>query len=391
MLFQLASRNPDIQKLLDRGYALRLDSNYLVVRDIPYLDAVGDLRWGAIVTTMKDIDGTRVEPHDHQVFFAGGVPHGLNGKPIPFLGGGTVSVPLAKPDVVVERSFSNKPPQGLPDFFAKIEHYLTILSGPARHRFPEANPFTFNVDDDAGPESVFHFRDTLTSRALIGDLSAKFNGQDVAVIGLGGTGAYVLDYLVKTNVDRIRGFDPKPFHVHNAFRSPGQLLQNELGKPKAEVYQRRYETFRGGLQLEAKAIDSTCEADFAGVTFAFVCIDSGSARADIFELLIRLGIPFVDVGMGLVRTNGALTGMVRTNLLLPGEAEEVRDKKLIPLTDPPGDEYRTNIQIAELNALNASLAMLCFKQHCGFYAQAQPKYHLLMNTALPKLFVEPTE
>jgi hypothetical protein len=77
---------------------------------------VGDLRRGANVTTIKDIDGTRVAPHDHQVFFAGGVPHGLNGKPIPFSGGGAVSVPLAKSDVMGERSFSNKPPQGLPDF-----------------------------------------------------------------------------------------------------------------------------------------------------------------------------------------------------------------------------------------------------------------------------------
>ena len=72
MLFQLASLNPDIQKLLDRGYALRIDSNNLVVRDIPYLDAAGDLQWGAIVSTMNDIDGSRVLPHDHQVFFSGG-------------------------------------------------------------------------------------------------------------------------------------------------------------------------------------------------------------------------------------------------------------------------------------------------------------------------------
>lgn len=391
MLFRLASRNPDLQKLIDRGYALRIDSNYLVVRDIPYLDAAGDLCWGAIVTTINFIDNDRVAPHDHQVFFAGGVPYGLNSKPIPFLGGGTASVPLAKADVVVERSFSNKPPQGLPDFFVKIEHYLTVLSGPARDRFPDANPFTFNVDDDAGPKSVFHHQDTLTSRALIGDLSAKFAGQDVAVIGLGGTGAYVLDYLVKTPVDRIHGFDPRPFHVHNAFRAPGQLLPDELGKPKAEVYQKRYETFRTGLHLEAKAIDGSCEADFAGVTFAFVCIDKGGARAEIFDLLMRLGIPFVDVGMGLVRTNGALAGMVRTDLLLPGQAQEVLDKKLIPLTDPPGDEYRQNIQIAELNALNASIAMLLFKQHCGFYARQNPVYHLLMNMALPQLFVEPCQ
>ncbi|MBT1157123.1 ThiF family adenylyltransferase [Aminobacter anthyllidis] len=391
MLFQLASHNADIQMLIDRGYALRLDSNYLAARDIPYLDAEGGLCWGAIVSTIKDIDGTRVQPEDHQVFFAGGVPHGLDGKPIPMLGGGAATVTLAKDDIVVQRSFSNKPPGGLPDFFVKFEHYLSILSGPAIHKYPNANPFTFDVDEDAGPESVFHFRDTLTSRALIGDLAAKFASEVVAVIGLGGTGAYVLDFLVKTNVREIKGFDPKPFHVHNAFRSPGRLLQDELDKPKAEVYRQRYENFRKGLHLEAKAIDSNCEADFAGVTFAFVCVDKGTARAEIFDLLMRLGIPFIDVGMGLVRQNGALAGMVRTTTFLPENAAEVRGKGLVPLTDPPGNEYRLNIQIAELNALNASIAMLRYKQHCGFYAHELPAYNLLMNTVMPRLFAEPVE
>ena len=56
MLFQLASHNPDIQKLIDRGYGLRLDRNHLVVRDIPYLDAGGNLCWGEIVTALQAID-----------------------------------------------------------------------------------------------------------------------------------------------------------------------------------------------------------------------------------------------------------------------------------------------------------------------------------------------
>ena len=126
------------------------------------------------------------------------------------------------------------------------------------------------------------------------------------------------------------------------------------------------------------------------MTFAFVCIDSGKARAEIFDLLIRLGIPFIDVGMGLVRANGALAGMIRTNVLMPGQAEAIIEKKVIPLTDPPNAEYRNNIQIAELNALNASLALLAFKQHCGFYAQSHPNYQLLLNTTLSKLFTDPS-
>ena len=39
MLIELASHNDDIRRLLEKGYALRYDSEYLVVRNVPYLDA----------------------------------------------------------------------------------------------------------------------------------------------------------------------------------------------------------------------------------------------------------------------------------------------------------------------------------------------------------------
>jgi len=38
------------------------------------------------------------------------------------------------------------------------------------------------------------------------DLSSKFADDVVAVIGLGGTGSYIVDFLVKTPVKEIRGF-----------------------------------------------------------------------------------------------------------------------------------------------------------------------------------------
>jgi hypothetical protein len=41
VLIELASHNDDIRRLLEKGYALRVDGTYLVVRDIPYLDDQG--------------------------------------------------------------------------------------------------------------------------------------------------------------------------------------------------------------------------------------------------------------------------------------------------------------------------------------------------------------
>ena len=309
MFHQLVSRNDDIRRLVEKGYAVAFDANnYLVVRDIPYLDQERKLQIGAIVSKFVDAGEDRIVQDDHQIFFAGSIPHGLDGQPIPNLAGGPTSLALsdASQDVTVQRSFSNKPKETgkFVDFYDKIENYVTIISGPAIE-LHNANPLTFRLVEEGKSSSPFKVRDTLTSRAEIGDLATKFQDDVVAVIGLGGSGAYVLDFLIKTPVREIRGFDLDRFHGHTAFRSPGRLDLAELGKLKAEVYQARFENFRTGFTATPKYIDATCAQDLQGVTFAFVCVDKGSSRAAIFDLLIEMGIPFIDVGMGLDRNHGA--------------------------------------------------------------------------------------
>jgi len=250
-----------------------------------------------------------------------------------------------------------------------------------------ANPYTFRTIDTMS-ESVFKFHDTLTSRAEITDLSANFANDVLAVIGLGGTGAYVLDFLVKTPVKEIRAFDFDFFHVHNAFRSPGKLDENELGKPKAVVYGERYDSFRKGLKVERKFVNSASGAELDGVTFAFVCVDKGSSRSEIFDILISKGIPFIDVGIGLDRKRGPVSGMVRTTYYSQENAQAVRDKRLAEMTGQPDDIYRTNIQISEINALNACLAVIRYKQIRGFYFEESSYYQLLMMIGDLKAFGE---
>ena len=380
MLQTLASHNDDIRRLLERGYAVTFDSNYLVVRDIPYLNAEKELCWGAIVTLLEFIDGTRVKQQNHQVSFAGGSPHGLDGRPIPNLGDTphAISLSSAEPCVIVQRQFSNKPNNGYVDFFDKIERYVTIICGPAM-ALHSATPLMFRSYEEPPDESVFKFRDTLTTRAEIGDLVAAFEQEVVAIIGLGGCGGYILDFMVKTPVREIRGFDADGYHVHNAYRSPGHLESIELGMSKAEVYAGRYDNFRHGLKLEAKFIDANSGGELDGVTFAFVCVDKGSARQAIIDLLIAKGVTFVDVGMGLSRNGGAIKGSMRATYFARDRAAEVRGKDLVPTHDSRDDIYKTNIQIAELNALNACLAVVLYKKHLGFYVDDEPLYNLLFE------------
>lgn len=378
MLHRLANHNDDIKRLVEKGYAIAFDSNYLVIRDIPYLDENKNLQIGAIVSKVIFIDPDNIRLEDHQVFFCGSHPCELDGTPIKNLGGGPTSLALVSDDIVVQRSFSNKPLSGVfIDFYEKVESYVTLFSGPAMH-LHDVTPLTFRTVDTIS-DSVFKFNDTLTSRAEIGDLATNFKEDIIAIIGLGGTGSYLLDFLAKTPIKEIRAFDSDSFHIHNAFRSPGKLDPAELGKRKAEVYQNRYQGFRSGISIHSKFILADSNEDLEGVTFAFVCVDKGSSRAGIFDLLISMNIPFIDVGMGLNRKMDSISGMIRTTYCSNDSEQKISVRKSAPIHDDPDDIYRNNIQISELNALNACLAVIRYKQLKGFYIDDNHFHNMLLS------------
>jgi hypothetical protein len=388
MFRKLASHNPDLARLADRGFAVAVDSGYLIVRDIPYLDQQGTECIGAIATKLEFIDLERVKQVDHQIFFAGGVPHEIDGTPVGRLAGGITSVTLgpSSTDVVVQRSFSNKPSATgqYDDFFHKISTYVALISGPAMEKH-DSSPYTFREVEPVASDSPFKVQDTLTSRAEITDLTAQLCDEVVVIIGLGGTGSYVLDLLTKTPVKEIRAFDSDEFHVHNAFRSPGRLELNELGQPKADVYRARYDSLRNGLHIEREFIDDSSAERLVGATFAFVCVDKGPSRSAVFDALIAQRIPFIDVGMGLNRHDGRLAGMARLTYYSVEDAERVRTMGLTELTQDPDDLYRTNIQIAELNALNACLAVIEYKKLRGFYVGNAPTIQRLFTVESMKI------
>ncbi|MDZ4257883.1 MAG: ThiF family adenylyltransferase [Gemmatimonadales bacterium] len=382
MFQRLVSRNEDLGRLVDKGYAVSFRNNCLVVSDVPYLNRSGELEVGAIVAKLVFVDESLVRQDDHQVLFAGGVPHGLDRKPIPNLGGGEVQFPMgpSAPDVVVQRSFSNKPIPGgaFPDFFEKIESYVGIIAGPAMERYGRS-ALTHRSEPELEDQTVFRVRDAMSSRAGITDLASLFADEVVAIIGLGGTGSYLLDFLVRTPVRAIRGFDGDTFALHNAFRSPGRIDTSEFGQSKAAVLQSRYEQLHGDLRLSCKVIDDSAAAELDGVTFAFVCVDHGPSRGSILRLLETLGIPCIDVGLGLKRGPTGITGMIRTTRFGKDGASLARTPGLAEVSERPEGLYDANIQIGELNALNAALAVIQYKQARGFYGASEQAFHYLFG------------
>ena len=77
------------------------------------------------------------------------------------------------------------------------------------------------------------------------------------------------------------------------------------------------------------------------------------------------GIAFVDVGMGISQAEAGLTGLIKLTTYLPGSNFTLPTSPAVP---PGADDYKSNVQIADLNALNALLAIIQWKRWLGIYA-----------------------
>ena len=81
---------------------------------------------------------------------------------------------------------------------------------------------------------MFRYADTASVRCEIVTTSARLKLKKVAIVGLGGTGAYLLDQVAKTPVWEIHLFDGDTFRQHNAFRSPGAATMEEVARTHEE-------------------------------------------------------------------------------------------------------------------------------------------------------------
>jgi hypothetical protein len=70
---------------------------------------------------------------------------------------------------------------------------------------------------------------------------------------------------------------------------------------------------------------------------------------------------------------GALHGTVRLTSSTTHKRDHLRSR--VGLTEDKNNEYSRNIQIADLNALNAALAVIRWKKLFGFYKDFENEHH----------------
>ena len=266
---------------------------------------------------------------------------------------------------------------GYRDYYHKMSTYADMLSSHAQSIDGDATAKTFNVIEAGQDDSVFNYIDTASSRAGISAVTKKLELDRIGIVGLGGTGSYVLDLVAKTPVREIHLFDKDQFLQHNAFRAPGAATLDDLKAKLSKVayMKKQYAPLRRGIVTHEVYIDETNIDLLREMNYVFLCMDGGSAKGDIIRKLEEFVVPFVDVGMGIELVDDRLLGILRVTASTPGQRDHVWNKQRIPIsTGNIDDVYSTNIQVADLNALNAALAVIKWKKLCGFYADLEREH-----------------
>lgn len=365
---QLASRNNFVGNLEKQGYVVDFIGGHLLIYGLPYLNQGGELLYGDVCSPVDLKEGYEIDlPTTHQVWFRGEVPCDLLGQPLRI--SAVSNVRKITPEFVCPLSFSLKiEGRNYLSFEEKIKTYIEVLTTPAQKKY-NAIPQGAVREKAKEGASPLQYPDTLSARDGVNDLAQRLIGVKVAIVGAGGTGSYILDFLSKTHLELIRIYDDDIVHVHTVLRMPGAVPPTALGKKKVEVLFDIYSSFHSAIEPIAEKVDQDNVHSLAGLDFVFIAIDDGSARTFICQKLTEYRVPFIDVGMGLYRAGDSLNGMIRTAGGELSDAVQLIGTEYLPAANPADGEYRRQPQIAELNAFNAALAVMRFKQRVGIFCR----------------------
>ena len=387
--------DPDVRRLIDEGFEVEITHVHIVVHSIPYVNAKGELHHGILAASYTGTGkpGISANPKDHTMYFQGEMPHhASSGQPMDTVVNGAQNRQLFS-GLMVQYYLSNKRNNVKPsNYYDLITHYHSLFRAEAQIVDANADGRTCVTRPNRDTMSPFKYPDTASSRAGITPIAEIFLGMKIAIIGLGGTGSYILDLVVKTTVGQIHLYDGDYFDSHNAYRAPGaaSLEEVNLRENKTDYFARKYGEFRTGIVSNPVNIDACNLEDLKDFDFVFIAIDSGSSRALISKYLSENQAPFIDVGMGMNLTgddpyNQSLAGMCRVTLSTPAKCDHLASC-LDVADDVDGDDlYQSNIQIADLNSINAVLAVIKWKQYVGASDDQSQAHNLRMSMSLLSL------
>ena len=127
---------------------------------------------------------------------------------------------------------------------------------------------------------MFRYLDTASSRAGISLLTGKLAVPKVAIVGLGGTGAYILDLVAKTPVSEIHLFDGDDFlrTTPSARRAPRRSRTDAMPRTRSSTTRTGTPRCAAGSSPTPTASTSRTSANSTSMAFVFLAIDDGPGK-----------------------------------------------------------------------------------------------------------------
>jgi len=370
----LVAHSDDLARLVEEGFDIEVREASLLVHHVPYVTPAGEVDYCILHSELTTNGERTVTPGRHEVWVIGEIPHDHQGNKLSIVieegaidvgNGLTASCRLSG-------KLHNQHPA---DYYIKVLNVVRVLGQFAREISPGVTHTDAPPRESSPDESVFVYQDTASSRSLLSAVTERLKMPKVAIVGLGGTGSFILDMVAKTPVGEIHLFDDDEFLAHNAFRAPGaaSLDDVKLMPKKVAYFESVYSRFRRAIVPHAVRVDESNVAELQEMSFVFLSMDAGPAKKLIIDHLRGWEIPFVDCGLGLTRVENSLRGTVRATSGSQGRYDHI-DRR-VSFRDITDDEYDLNMQTADLNMLNAVMAVLKWKKFCGYYIDSADERH----------------
>ena len=356
--------------LFDEGVQCSLvKETLIVVKAVPYINKETKLGFGTLIVKLDAVGASFIPPREHTAYWVGEQPCNSDGTVISGLVNGPNHTSFGD-GIISDYFLSRKPVENggrYTSYYEKVMQHINMISAPARAMYPAECSRDKTVLIKQSIDLPFEYGDTNASRANISGISECMEHQKVAIVGLGGTGIYLLDFLSKCPVDEIHLFDDDIFNNHNAFRAPGAASLEILNQQPVKVQYAAdiYGHMKHGIIPHRTKITPENIYMLDDMDFVFICVDSCSVRTMIATYLVDHGKAFVDSGLGLEQVNGHITGQVRVTSAVNDHYDHLKDA--LSSSGNDDDPYASNIQIAELNCMAAILSVIRWKKLLGFY------------------------
>ena len=140
------------------------------------------------------------------------------------------------------------------------------------------------------------------------DGQARLSGSTVLVVGAGGLGSPVLQYLAGAGVGHIRIVDPDTVELDNLHRQP-LFAEGDIGQPKARAAARRLAGLNPGLRFEpiTRPLNAgNVNSMLAGAEIALDCADNFAVSYTMSDACRNRDVPLISASaLGLSGYVGA--------------------------------------------------------------------------------------